>query len=52
MKRYTKGDVQKAYRVSDGAEVEVPKAWLSDKGPYAGAYTRQAPAEAKADAKS
>ena len=46
MKTYTKSDVTRAYRVSNGAEVTVPKAWLTKGHPYAGAYTRENPAKA------
>lgn len=46
MKTYVKSDFTKAYRISDGAEVSIPKAWLDKGSPYADGFTRTNPTDA------
>lgn len=45
-KTYQKSDYTKAWRVSDGVEVEVPKAWLASGSPFKDGYTKTDPAKA------
>ena len=46
---YEDKDTTKAYRIEDGAEVSVPKAWLESGSPYRSSYTTTSPEDAASD---